>query len=247
MWDDARQMNALAATLTAITLVCLGWVAITYAVRQPAFGFREVVVTVPLVRASGPHLEAVIREELTGTFFTMDLARARVALEGVPWIRSVALRRQWPYRLEMTLAEHEPLARWNEAELVNTRGEVFAAETSDALPQFQGPAGRAAEVASRYAAWSDVLRPLAYRVTQVRLSPRGGWQVKAAGAAGSLTLELGRDEPDVRLARFAAAYGRTLGALARAGTNVEVVDLRYRNGFAARIPGFREKSVKRPA
>jgi cell division protein FtsQ len=244
MWDDARQMNALAITLLVITAICLAWVAVAFAVRQPAFGFREVVVTAPLVRASGPHLEAVIREELTGTFFTMDLARARAVLEGVPWIRSVALRRQWPNRLEVSVAEHEPLARWNDAELVNTQGEVFAAEASDTLPQFQGPAGRAAEVASRYAAWSEMLRPLAYRVMQVHLSPRGGWQVKAAGSAGSLTLELGRDDPDARLARFAAAYGRTLGALARAGTNVEFIDLRYRNGFAARIPGFREKNVK---
>jgi cell division septal protein FtsQ len=59
-----------------------------------------------------------------------------------------------------------------------------------------------------------------------------------------LTLELGRDEPDARLARFVAVHGRTLGALARAGTRIEAVDLRYRNGFAARIPGFREKSAK---
>ena len=42
-----------------------------------------------------------------------------------------------------------------------------------------------------------------------------------------------------------AAYGRTIGALARSGTRVGEVDLRYRNGFAARVPGFREKPAKR--
>ena len=42
-----------------------------------------------------------------------------------------------------------------------------------------------------------------------------------------------------------AAYGRTIGALARSGTRVAEVDLRYRNGFAARVPGFREKAPKR--
>jgi hypothetical protein len=41
------------------------------------------------------------------------------------------------------------------------------------------------------------------------------------------------------------AYGRTIGALARQGTRVEHVDLRYRNGFAARLPGFREKAARR--
>jgi len=106
MWDDAKQMNALAITLAAITAVCLAWVAVAWIVRQPAFGFREVVVTAPLQRASAAHLEAVVREELAGTFFTMDLERARGALAQVPWVRNVALRRQWPHRLEVTVDEH---------------------------------------------------------------------------------------------------------------------------------------------
>ena len=62
-------------------------------------------------------------------------------------MRSVALRRQWPHRLEVTVDEHEPLARWNDAGLVSTRGEVFAADWNGELPQFEGPEGRAAEMA----------------------------------------------------------------------------------------------------
>jgi len=244
MWDDAKQMDALAITLTAITVLCLAWVAVAWVVRQPVFAFREVVVTAPLGRASGAHLEAVIREELAGTFFTMDLERARIALANVPWIRSVALRRQWPHRLEVTVDEHDPLARWNEGSLVNTRDEVFTAPLNAELPQFEGPDGRADEVAAHYRAWSEVLRPLGLTVTQVRLSPRGAWQLATTGPGGSLALELGREEPDARLARFVAVHGRTVGALTRAGTRVEAVDLRYRNGFAARLPGFREKGAK---
>ena len=82
--------------------------------RQPAFALREVVVTKPLMRANAAHLEAVMREELTGTFFTMDLDRAQRALAQVPWVRNVALRRQWPHRLEVEVEEHAPLARWND-------------------------------------------------------------------------------------------------------------------------------------
>jgi len=174
----------------------------------------------------------------------MDLDRARVALAEVPWIRSVALRRQWPHRLEVTVDEHVPLARFNESSLVNTRGEVFNAPMRGELPQFEGSDARAADIAARYEAWTEVLRPLSLKLIGVRLSPRGGWQLKAEGPGGPLTLELGRDEPDARLARFVAVHSRTLGALARAGTRVDAVDLRYRNGFAARIPGFREKNAK---
>jgi cell division protein FtsQ len=244
MWDDAKQMNALAITLALITCVCLAWAAVAYVVRLPAFEFNEVVVAAPLARANGAQLEAVIRDELAGTFFTMDLARARSTLKNVPWVRDVALRRQWPHRLVVTVEEFEPLARWNEGALVSRQGEVFTADAVDDLPQFEGPDGRATEVAARYAAWSEALQPLSLELTRVRMSARGGWQLKAKGPDGPLMIELGREEPDARLARFVAAHGRTLGALARSGTRVETVDLRYRNGFAVRVAGFREKHVK---
>lgn len=247
MWDDARQMNIAAGVLVALAALAVLWSFGGWLVRQPWAAFREVVVAAPLERASAPHVEAVIRDELAGTFFTMDLARAGEALKKVAWVRNVSLRRQWPGRLEVTVEEHVPLARWNDAALVNTDGETFVADWNGELPLFAGPEGRAAEVTLRWREWTEVLAPLALTLPVVRLSERGGWSLSAAGAAGRLQLELGRDEPSTRLGRFVAAYGRTIGALARVGTKVGHVDLRYRNGFAARVPGFREKPPKKAA
>ncbi len=244
MWDDARQMNALAMTLALLAVVGLTAAAIAFVVRQPAFAFNEVVLAGPLHRVNGAQLEAAIRDDLTGTFFTMDLARARTALARVPWVRSVALRRQWPDRLEVTIDEYEPLARFGADAFVSDRGEVFTAESTDVLPRFDGPPSRAAEMATRYHTFTDTLRPLDLRIAELRLSARGGWRLRAEGPAGPLAVELGRDDPDGRLARFVGVHARTLGALARAGTRVDAVDLRYRNGFAARVPGFREKGGK---
>ena len=244
MWDDAKKMNAVAATLCALVAAALLWAGAAWLVRQPAFAWGEVVVLNHLERASAAHLEAVVREELSGTFFTMDLRRAQQALEQVPWVRNVALRRQWPHRLEVEVEEHTPFARWNDTGLVNSRGEVFNAEAKDELPQFQGQDGRAAEMTARYRTWSARLEPLALAVRTLRLSPRGSWHIEATGPQGPLIIELGRDDADARLARFVAAQPRTLGALARAGTRVVYVDLRYRNGFAARVPQFREKAAK---
>lgn len=241
MWDDARQLNAIAITLSVIAMAFLGWAIVGWVTRLPLFEIREVVVTTPLARTSGAHLESVIRSELTGTFFTMDLDRARVALSRVPWVSSVALRRQWPRRLEIVVGEHAPFARWNDKALVDTHGDVFVASYAGELPQFHGPDGQAGLMTARFRAWSALLSPLALRLTGVALSPRGGWQLSAEDDEGPLTLDVGRDDVDDRLARFVAVYGRTIGVLARAGTHVDHVDLRYRNGFAARMPGFREK------
>ncbi len=246
MWDDPKELNVLAAGVALIAAGALAFGALAWLLRQPAFDFREVVVTEPLERASAAHIDAVIRAELVGTFFTMNLEQARAALARVPWVRKVALRRQWPLRLEMTVEEHSPLARWNESGLVNVDGEVFAADYDGELPQFAGPDDRAADMAVRYREWSAVLAPLSLTLREMRVSPRGGWHLRAAGNAGGLDIELGRDEPGERLVRFVAAYGRTVGALAGAGTRIDHVDLRYRTGFAARVPGFRERASRKP-
>jgi cell division protein FtsQ len=241
MWDDARQLNAIAVTLTVIAVAFFAWASVGWVTRLPAFEFREVIVTTPLSRTSGAHLEAVIRSELSGTFFTMNLDRARAALGRVPWVRGVALRRQWPRRLEVEVDEHAPFARWNDNALVDANGEVFVASYAGELPQFRGPDGQAGLMTARYREWAALLAPLALQMTGLDLSARGGWQIHAADDAGALTLDVGRDDVVGRLERFVAIYGRTMGVLAHAGTHVDHVDLRYRNGFAARMPNFREK------
>ena len=245
MWDDARQLNFAAAALTLVAVLVLACSVLAWALRQPVFAFREVIVHGPLERTRAAHVEAAIREELTGTFFTMNLDRSRAALSEVPWVKSVALRRQWPQRLEVTIDEHIPLARWNDSALIDTTGSVFVADYNGELPQFTGPDGRAAELAERYREWGIALLPLGLTVQEVRLSPRTAWQLIATGPGGPLTIEMGRDDPGPRLARFIGAYERTIAVLARGGTRIDHVDLRYRNGFAARVPGFREKPARK--
>jgi len=245
MWDDARQLNAVSVAIFIAATVSLAWAALGWLVRQPAFAFRDVVITTPLIHASGAHLESVVREELAGTFFTLNLDRAGHALTQVPWVRSVGLRRQWPRRLEIDVVEHQPFARWNDADLVDARGDVFSADWDGDLPQFIGPAGQSPTVLARYREWSAMLAPLGLTVRTLALSARGGWEIGATDRQGTLTIELGRDDPTGRLARFVAAHDRTIGALARAGRHIEQVDLRYRNGFAVRVPGFREKPVRK--
>ena len=245
MWDDVRQLNAIAVTLTLIAAAFLVWALAGRVTRLPLFAFREIVVTTPLTRTSAAHLESVIRGELTGTFFTMNLDAARASLGSVPWVRGVALRRQWPRRLEIEIDEHVPFARWNDAALVDERGEVFVASYAGDLPEFAGPNGQAALMTARYREWSALLAPLALDLRGLQLSARGGWQLRARSDAGPLTLDVGRDDVAARLSRFLAVYARTLGVLARAGTHVDHVDLRYRNGFAARMPGFREKPARK--
>ena len=246
MWDNPRQLNAVALAVLLLAIALLAWAAITWAVRQPAFALRQVVVAGTLSRVNPAHLEAVVREEIRGTFFTMQLAEARDSLQSVPWVRGVALRRQWPNRLEVSVTEHTPLARWNDNALVNKEGEVFVADYDGELPQFTGPEGAAGQMSARFVEFGAALARAGLTIGEMRLSARGGWELKTA-ATPALTIALGRSEPEERLNRFVGYYAKTVGALARAGTRVEYADLRYRNGFAARVPLFKERAMKKAA
>lgn len=244
MWDSPRQLNLLALAFAVVALGLTAWGAVAWAVRQPAFALRHVVIDGALHRADPAHLEAVVREELRGTFFTLRLPQTRLSLQKVPWVKAVALRRQWPDTLRITVVEHQPLARWTEGALIDAEGEVFTAEFNGTLPQLAGPEGTAGLVAARFLDYGAALSRRAVEIAELRLSPRGGWRLRTTGSV-PLTIEVGRNEPAERLSRFIDYYARTIGALARAGMHVDYVDLRYRNGFAVRIPGFTEKPARK--
>jgi len=244
MWDDPRRLNAAALLLLIAALAMLAWGGVPWAVRQPAFAIRHVAVDGKLAHVNPAHVAAVIHEELRGTFFTMRLVDARASFLRVPWVKSVALRRRWPDRLEVTLGEHEPLARWNENALVDTDGEAFNADFDGELPQLTGPEGSAGLVAASFRDFGVALAARALAISELHLSPRGSWRLRTTGNP-PLTIDLGRSAPIEHLMRFVAYQPRTVGALARAGTRVEYVDLRYSNGFAVRVPGFVDKTSKR--
>jgi cell division protein FtsQ len=233
-------MNAVANTLFAIAaLLVLAAVAIQVA-RLPAFSLREVRIGGDLKHVTRDQIEDVVGREIKGNFFTINLAATRAAFERLPWVRQVNVRRHWPARLEVALEEHVPFARWGATAIVNTQGEVFRAAYDGMLPMFIGPDGTAREIAIQYLYFRRSLAAIGEIPVEVQVTARRAWQMKLASG---MTLALGRESVEQRLARFVAVHDRTLGQL---GRRIDYVDLRYANGFAARIPELRlEKAEPR--
>lgn len=235
MWDRPDLLNRSADLLIAVAFFLILYGALHVVVRLPVFPLREVRITHAIALVSPDQIEALIRRELRGNFFTVDLPALRAAFGKLPWVRDVSLRRTWPDRLEVTLEEHVPLARWGDAALVNNHGEVFSAAYGGDLPVFIGPPGSAKEMAIQFQYFRRALAAIGKVPQQVQVTPRRAWQVRLEEGT---TLELGREEVETRLNRFISAYGRTLAPLAR---KVDLVDLRYANGFAVRIPELRHE------
>ena len=229
MWDRPDLLNRVSNSLLALAALLAAYGAVWWAVRLPMFALREVYITGDARHVTRAQVEAIANNELKGTFFTLDLAQVRRAFEKLPWVREVTLRRRWPARLEVSVIEHVPLARWGNHALVNTHGEVFQAAFDGKLPTFVGPAGTAKEIAIHYDYFRRSLSALG-TPERVQLTLRRAWQVRLDGGP---TLELGREDIEARLGRYVQVHERTVGALKR---RVDYVDLRYANGFSVRIP-----------
>jgi len=242
MWDDAKLLNFAAGLLTALSIVAIGASLIAWLARHPVFAIRQVQFSGTLNHVDPAHLRAVVADELRGTFFTLKLDAARLAFLGVTWVREAAVRRRWPDRLEVRLDEHWPLARWNGSTLVGSDGQVFAAEYDRELPALAGPEGTAREVTDAYHRYRKALAALARSISELRLSERRAWTLRLDNG---IEVQLGRDRPDERMQRFVTWYPKALAPLVGdERALVQHVDMRYRSGFAARVPGFREPEPK---
>jgi cell division protein FtsQ len=232
VWDNPRLLNSAAGLLVGLAALGFALAGAQQLLRSGLFPVMQIDVRTPLANTTKDEIEAATRGRVRGNLFAVELAEVRSALEGLPWVRHVAVRRVWPDRLEVRLEEHVALARWGDEALVNTYGERFAARTDEALPVFIGPAGSEREMARRYRRFAMVLVPLGTAPDRVVLSARHAWQLRLENG---LNVMLGRDAElaEGRLARFVAVYPETLGRMARSH---EYVDLRYPNGFSLRVP-----------
>ena len=236
-WDGTALMNGLAGALYAVAVVLAVYVAWTLAARLPVFALREVRIGGELAHVTRGEIETVVQRELKGNFLTLDLAAVSASFQRLPWVRKASARRLWPARIDVALEEHVPLARWGGTALVNTQGEVFQAAYDGELPVFIGPDGMAREIAIQFRYFRGSLETIGETPVEVRVSLRRAWQLKLESG---VTLALGREQVEARLARFVAVHDRTL---ARLGRRVDSVDLRYSNGFAVRIPGLRHEKA----
>jgi cell division protein FtsQ len=238
-WDRPALLNAAANALYGIATV-LGLYSLFFLViHLPIFPMKEVRVLGTLENVTREQIEATVRKQLAGNFFTVDLAGARQAFERLPWVRRVEVRRVWPDRLHVVLEEHVAIARWGDSGLVNSHGEVFSAASDARLPVFNGPPGTAGEIARQYTRFRGELARVRQAPAEVTLSQRRAWELRLTSG---LVLKLGRDRVDERMATFLSVYE---GTVAPVSTRLDYVDLRYPNGFAVRISDAREPGKDR--
>ncbi|MCL7941108.1 cell division protein FtsQ/DivIB [Halomonas sp. ATCH28] len=191
-----------------------------------------------LHHVSADYLRSQLAPLIQGqTWLSVDLPALRQQAREVGWLAEVRVSREWPDALSFDLVEQVPVARWNDAQLLNPEGEPFAfgpvSPPAD-LPDLAGPPGSGAEVLGYHARLAAQFATQGIEVRQLRLEPRGAWRFQLGSGVWVM---LGRNDRPARLGRLAAAWQRELGPLA---AHIRYIDLRYPNGVAVAWHGQTE-------
>jgi cell division protein FtsQ len=242
---DVRLMNIVALLLTMAACLAGLVLAVRWAFAQPFFAVSKIVVLGDTEHHNALTLKANVGGRINGNFFTLDIAQVRSVFETVPWVRQAIVKREFPNRLRIILQEHRSSGFWgadSDSRMVNSFGEVFEANSADALadelPRFVGAEGQSAKIWEMYQQLAATLQPLDAAIEQLELSARGAWRMQLESGA---FIELGSGssaEVLARLQKFLATHKQVLISYQRSGLErIESVDLRYSEGYAIRLTG----------
>ena len=214
---------ALALVALPVVAVVNGWIG---AERWPLTKLR---VHGQFERVDPAQLQAVALPYAKRGFFAVRLQDAQAAVEKLPWVERVEVRKRWPDVMEIEIVEHQPFARWGEDRLLSVHGKLFPNPKGlplEAMPLLGGPDSQTQEVVALYNEARELFAPMGLKVEALRMDPRGSWSLALDNGA---EVVIGRADARPRLERFARLLPQLLASHPQA---LQRADLRYTNGFA---------------
>lgn len=175
-------------------------------------------------------LEKVVADATQASFFGLDVAAVKAAIESLPWVARASVRRVWSDSLHIWVREQVPLARWGEASVINAQGGIFtppADSIPKGLPQLAGPEGSGIEVLAQYQAMKKLLAAIGMDIEKLSKSGRGAWQLETSGG---ILIQLGQEAQRERLAYWIELYPGLKAS--RPNESMRSVDLCYGTGMA---------------
>ena len=193
-------------------------------------------------------IETLVKENISGGYFTVNLTGIRSLVLQKPWVKNVSLRRKWPASLDVIIEEQVPVAYWNKNAFLSEKGDVFKPADIDKrlnLPGLNGPQGQHHHVWHFMNVLYKETALLNYEVVHLNLDERRAWQLIIAeqneNSNDRISVRLGRFDTDKRLQRFVRilpALNTEHGSASIDGlaeNKIKVIDMRYPNGFAVQM------------
>jgi len=207
-----------------IVLVGAGAYGARYVYTLPV---EQLVISGTTEHVPADLIETLVAPTLAGGFFAADLDAIRGDLERIPWVYRVAVRRQWPETVVVTVEEQRPIARWGNQGFLNHEGAYFAGDQSamfDPLPQLAGPDFSAGDIMRHYQQVEGLLQDTGLQVVSLEQDEIGQIDLVLDNGIG---IAFGADNFLKRVQRFIVLWERHLN-----GEQVARIDMRYSNGAA---------------
>ncbi|MBL4781352.1 MAG: FtsQ-type POTRA domain-containing protein [Porticoccaceae bacterium] len=215
------------SVLAALALVLvIGSVSLYRYVDRP---LARISVAGAFQRVTQSEIEALLGDIAKGGFIGLDLEVVRARLESHPWIASASVRRQWPDRLQLSVVEEVPIARWRDSGFLNRSGMALQATDNSELgklPHLVGPQGSSREVMSEFRDISELMFAQDLKVVAFSVDGHGARRLKLASGH---EIALGRGDVIAKVRRFLHIWQ---GELASRQQDIKAIDARYDNGVA---------------
>lgn len=247
--ERPRRSRWVISAAVLLLLASVGVILLDQILRPSSFDLDFVSFTGDTEGFVEGDLLRIVRPEIVGNYFSVDLKRIESRLNAVPGIYNATVRRIWPNRLEIHVSQSRAFASWapgdpDESEFLNLPPEIQLAH----VPLLRGPNRWRESVFRALVDACALLHPVGLTPVAVERDPVGGWRMTVARPADlhavadqpisallddpgfkGVNLTLGQFEVTAKLRHFVAAY---LGDLQSRFEEVAAVDLRYPSGLA---------------
>ena len=196
------------------------------------FPVKTIKLESPLENVTEQEIRTVVTQYADEGFFRIDVEGIRKDLEKKEWVDVAVVKREWPDKVVVRVVERIPVAFWGESALVDKNGKVFNPELTDSryrnLPIFKGPDKTSEIMLDNYLLMKRKAKQIEQEIVELEMSDRRAWKMVFKNG---LHIELGRDDISNRFTRFKDVYASTIAKFVDV---IELVDMRYTNGFAVR-------------
>lgn len=219
-------LRALAGGVVLALLISAGRWLLGVEVSWQPMALNQWSVDEVLVYQSRAELDDALAQYQGRSLLLISPEAVRKDIEALPWVAQATVSKAWPDQLQIRIEEHQPVARWNGEQVLNSDGEPLSRPVADlVLADLRGPSGQAKRVMDQYLQYSRVFVDSGVRLAGVRMHPRGAWDLQLDNG---IQVALGSSDMLDRTTRVVALLERSPLEL----NDIEYIDARYPNGVA---------------
>ncbi|WP_448212892.1 cell division protein FtsQ/DivIB [Colwellia sp. MEBiC06753] len=217
--------------LVVIGMLSVGWFVGKRVSAEETSPVTSVVISGEMPYTVENDILTAIEPLNIGNFFKVDVNQVQQRVNQLPWVYSVAVRKQWPNELKIYVVDQSPVARWNGDFFINQFGSAFQASADrvkQKLPEFFGPEGSEQIALDNFKSLSGLLAYRNLSIDELVLTERFSWQLTLSDG---VQLNLGREERGGRVQRFMDIYPQ-IKQYQKDDEVIDYIDLRYDTGVA---------------